>query len=287
MSTLRNRAVESLRAEDERVCYDAPAIGFMGPSFTRMSGDGLINGLMRRLIIRQADKEITGMAAFVVARTRFIDDFLKAQMGKGIKQVIILGAGFDSRAYRFYELLEGAKIFEVDHPDTQILKMLTVRRTLGPFPKNLTYVHADLDREKLEVNLPKNGYDKNLKTLFIWEGVTMYLTLEAVDKTLAFIKSNSGKGSIVIFDYFFESALDKSLLSKEAEMVRKSCARVGEPLRFGLKEGSVEEFLASRGFDLMQNMTAQSLQDAYFKGKGPQRKVFPLAAIACAQVKQQ
>ncbi len=280
--SLRSRAVESLRPEDERVCYDSLAGKFLGPLWVLFCR----NRFMKWNQIRRMDRENSGTPGWVVARTRYIDDFLKARLGEGFKQLVILGAGYDSRAYRFDKLLEGTKIFEVDHPDTQKIKMWTVGKMLGQFPKNLTYVHVDFSSETLEVNLPENGYDKNLKTLFIWEGVTMYIMPQAVDQTLAFIANNSGEGSIVIFDYLFASALDKTLPSKEAEGLRSRYARIGQPLLFGLKEGSIEEFLASRGFDLVENMAAQSLKDAYFKGKGQQRKVSPLAEIVCARVKQ-
>jgi O-methyltransferase involved in polyketide biosynthesis len=89
----------------------------------------------------------------------------------------------------------------------------------------------------------------------------------------------------LIFDYLLASVLAKTPPSREAQRLRNHCASEGEPILFGLKEGSLEEFLASRGFKLVENMTAQSLKDAYFKEKGSQRKVFPLAAIACARVK--
>ena len=113
----------------------------------------------------------------------------------------------------------------------------------------------------------------------------MYLTAEAVDQTLAFIAGSSGPGSCVIFDYLFESALDGASRSREAEKLIRSCARIGEPLLFGIKDNAVGEFLSSRGFDLLQSAGANSLKEAYFKGKGQRREVFPLEAIACARVR--
>ncbi len=280
---MTSRAVELLRSEDEQVCYDSLAGEYIGSIWVRFGR----NRFVKRFLIKQTDADISGMPGWVVARTRYIDDFLKAQMGEGFKQLVILGAGYDTRTYRFYKLLEGAKIFEVDHPDAQMLRTWrNVGKRFGSYPQNSTYVDVDLESEKLEKKLPENGYDKNLKTLFIWEGGMMYLSPKSVDQTLAFIANNSRKGSIVIFEYLFASVLDKTLPSKEAQKLRNHCASAGEPLLFGLKEGSLEEFLASRGFDLVENMTAQSLKDAYFKGKGQQRKVFPLAGIVVAKVKQ-
>jgi methyltransferase (TIGR00027 family) len=282
--SLQARAIESLRPADEQVCYDTLALNFMGAVWSNLAR----NRLVKRLLIRSLDGAPTGMPTFVVARTRYIDDFLKAQIEYGVKQLVILGAGYDSRAYRFDRLQQkGVKVFEVDHEYTQRLKVWTVRKALGSFPQNVIYVHIDFAREKLEVNLPQNGYKVNVKTLFIWEGVTAYLTADAVDRTLAFIASSSGEGSCIVFDYLFRSALDGAVESREADILRRAAAQVREPLLFGISDNTIEEFLSSRGFSLLENITAKSLKDAYFKGKGQQRKMFPLAAIACAKVRRQ
>jgi methyltransferase (TIGR00027 family) len=278
--TLRWRAIESLRPEEERVCYDNMASSFMDRPWDRITR----NRFMRKLLIRQSNKDFIGMGGFIVARTRYVDEYLKAQVAEGIKQLVILGAGYDSRAYRLGLSETGVKVFEVDHPDTQVLKMMKVQALFGSMPKHVAYVHVDFAREKLEVNLPKNGYDSGLKTLFIWEGVMMYLTAEAVDQTLAFISGHSGQGSCIVFDYLFESAIDGTSGLKEAELMKMHCAKLGEPLRFALKDNAIGQFLSSREFSLLENTDATSLKDAYFKGKGQQRKVFPLAAIACARV---
>jgi methyltransferase (TIGR00027 family) len=283
LETLRWRAIESLRPEDERVCYDNMAIGFMDRPWPSL----LRNRFIQKLLIRQSNKDHIGMGGFIVARTRYIDEFLKAKIAEGIKQLVILGAGYDSRAYRFGLSDAGGKVFEVDHPGTQLLKMTKVRAALGSMPKHVVYVHVDFASEKLDINLPKNGYDSRLKTLFIWEGVTMYLTAQSVDRTLAFIAGYSGEDSLVVFDYLYGSAIDGTSQLKEAEMMRSHCARLGEPLLFGLKEDAIEKFLSSRGFTLLENAAALSLKDAYFKGKGQQRRVFPLTAIASAKVRHQ
>jgi methyltransferase (TIGR00027 family) len=122
--------------------------------------------------------------------------------------LVILGAGYDTRAYRFDKLKEEVKVFEVDHPATQKVKIEKVSKALGSLPGHVVYVSVDFEKERLDKKLSESGYNKSLKTLFIWEGVTMYLTAEAVDETLAFVAGNSGKGSSIIFNYIFRSVLD-------------------------------------------------------------------------------
>jgi len=280
--TLRFRAIESLRPEDERICSDLLASKLMGPFWRLFSQVGFF----RRRLIRALDKEDTGLANFVVGRTRYIDDLLNAQIDDGIKQLVILGAGYDSRAYRFSRLEGQVKVFELDEVATLKLKFARVRFALRSFPKNLVYVAIDFNRDKLETRLSQSGYDKNLKTFFIWEGVTNYIRPEAVDRTLAFIASNSGPGSCVVFDYYFASVVDGTSKLNESRKARDTAAKVGEPLLFGINSDRLAGFLSSRGFELAQNVNAESLKEMYFKVKSQQRKVFPLIAIATARVQQ-
>lgn len=281
--TLRFRAAESLRPDDERICYDPVASKLMGPFWSCLSR----NRFMKRRLIRQFDRDDAGMANWIVGRTRYIDDLVKAEIEQGIKQLVILGAGYDTRAYRLHELEEQVKVFELDHLATLKFKVAKVKIALKSFPRNLVYVPIDFTVDRLEAKLVPKIYDRNLRTLFIWEGVTMYLTAEAVDQTLAFIAGNSGQGSSVVFDYYFESVVDGTADLIEVKKLRQTAARVREPLLFGIREDSIGEFLSSRGFDLVQNLSGKSLEDAYFKGKGQQRKVFPLIAIVSARVRRQ
>jgi len=286
-STLHWRAIESLRPDDERICYDPVASKLMGPLWSCLSR----NRFIKRRLIRQLDREYTGMANWIVGRTRYIDDLVKAEIERGIKQLVILGAGYDTRAYRLHELEEHVKVIELDHVATLKYKVAKVKIALKTFPvksiKNLVYIAIDFTRERLEAKLVQKFYDRNLKTLFIWEGVTMYLAAEAVDQTLAFIAANSGKGSSVVFDYHPRSVIDGTSDLMEVKKLRQTTARWHEPMLFGIREDSIGEFLSSRGFDLVENLSGKSLKDAYFKGKGQERKVFPLIATVTARVRHQ
>jgi methyltransferase (TIGR00027 family) len=196
---------------------------------------------------------------------------------------VILGAGYDSRAFRFDALKEKVRVFEVDHPDSQSDKKEKVRKIFGSLPDHVVYVPVDFNNEKLDEKLYESGYDKNLKTLFIWEGVTMYLTAEAVDETLSFVVNESGEGSSITFDYIYESVIDGRMKMKEAENVRRKCVKVGEPLTFGIEDGTIMEFLGKRGFGKIKDMNAKSLEDTYFKGTN--RKSCPFYGIVHATVK--
>jgi methyltransferase (TIGR00027 family) len=196
-----------------------------------------------------------------------------------------LGAGYDSRAYRFDQLKGNVRVFEVDHPSTQKAKKEIVERILGFLPDHVVYVSIDFEKEKLDERLLESSYDVNLKTSFIWEGVTMYITAEAVDEILDFVAENTGEGSSIVFDYTFQSVVDGSSEHEIAEKFRKWAERKGDPLRFGIEENSIEDFFSHRGFYRVNNVTGEFFESNYFKGKNQGRKALRLFGYVHATVK--
>jgi methyltransferase (TIGR00027 family) len=160
-----------------------------------------------------------GVWEFLAARDRYIDDYLAACLGEGLEQLVILGAGYDALAYRFDALKAGVKVFEVDHPATQAVKLKRVTAVFGTPPPHVTYVAIDFDRQTLADRRIACGYDERLKTLFIRQGVTHYLTPQAVDGTLAFIAGNSRPDSSII--------------------MRRYRGLTGEGLAFGIPIGGI------------------------------------------------
>jgi methyltransferase (TIGR00027 family) len=277
------RAVESRRPEDIRVCYDPLAEYFLGPRFTFI----LNHRLLLRVLWWISNRVRPGLGSFVIARSRYMDDYLQTCINNGFEQLVILGTGYDSRAYRFDKLKEGFKVFEVDHPSTQRLKMEKLKEIFGNLPDHVTFISIHFNREKLPEKLFKNGYDKKLKTLFIWEGVTYYITAEAVDETLKFVANNSGKGSSIIFDYLPPSVVDKSSKREGSKAVRRLTKRSGEALSFGLEKETIKAFLSQRGFWQVENVNSTSLKGAYFKEIDRDRKMSNHFGVVHATVKYQ
>jgi methyltransferase (TIGR00027 family) len=151
--------------------------------------------------------DVVNIVRVMAVRTRFIDEALARAIAAGAAQVVILGAGFDSHAYRFQELLAQVRVFEVDRPVTQALKQERVNAVLGTLPANLTYVPADFQHETLPEVLKRHGHDRAQRTFFILEGVTMYLQEEAVRDTLRFIGAHP-PGSSVVFDFVYRTMID-------------------------------------------------------------------------------
>jgi len=208
------------------------------------------------------DIEVISTVRMMTIRTRFIDEALKRAIEGGATQVVILGAGFDSHAYRCQELLAPVRVFEVDRPATQALKKQRVNDVLGGPPPNLTYVPIDFQHENLPDVLRRHGYDPAQRTFFILEGVTMYLPEEAVRSTLQFVAA-CPPGSGIVFDFVYRAMIDmiaKIDLANVPAAAKPFVERFlnltrHEPWIFGLPVGTEREFLGELGLDLREAFT--------------------------------
>jgi len=196
-------------------------------------------------------------------RTRYFDAALQKALREGAEQVVILGAGFDSRAYRFEKALRGSKVFEVDYPPTQEYKKKRVREILGSLPPQVVYVPIDFTKQDLATVLRNAGYSRSKKSLFIWEGVTYYLPADAVDSTLQFVAHNSARGSAIVFDYFLQSYLMST--DKRDRSIREHVASLGEPWIFGIPDTGVGGFLERRSLRLLSDVDTIELTSRYLK----------------------
>lgn len=264
------RAVESFLPEAKRVCYDPLAEHFLSVKYRILL---CYNRHLRNLALSYVEHFSPGAYGESVARTRYIDECLDSCINNGIDQLVILGAGYDSRAYRIPDLAKEVKVFEVDIPTTQQVKINKIKKIYSSLPSHVVYVPVDFAREKLDEKLFECGFDKKLKTLFIWEGVSMYLSTEAVDEILAFLANNSGAGSSIIMDYYYKSAIEGTSELEEARKMQESHGQLGEPFIFGIAEEGVDSFFTSRGFTQVNSVTGEFLEKEYFKKIGRNTKV--------------
>jgi methyltransferase (TIGR00027 family) len=270
------RAIESEKPADERICYDPYARQFAPGWLYAFTAFFVKNGY--------AEWRGSGVMGFLVARERYIDDVLLQFLEKGLQQLVILGAGYDSRAYRFEELKGRVKVFEVDHHATQADKLAKLKAIMGQTPVHVTYVRNNSNTQAIQQRLPESGYDPSLKTLFVWQGVTMYLTPKAVDETLRFVVQQSAAGSAIVFDYIYQLALVGVQKRGEVSNMRRYRFLTGEALTFGIEEGKVETFLEQRGFHKVQDINANDLRRAYFTNKNVDRKIASGYGIVVAEV---
>ena len=284
------KTIENEKPESERLCYDPFARGFVG---TTNRVIGMVPPL-RKLALWYLERKHPFILDCIPARTRYIDEYVNKCIDDGLDQLIILGAGYDSRAYRIERLKGRVTVFEVDHPATQMLKREKVKKMLDPLPSNVVYVPLDFNKETLPQRMLQSRYDKDKKSLFIWEGVTPYLTAEAVDETLRFVAGNSGPGSSIIFSYILKSVVDGTCQLEGAQEIRKAFSRggiadlssdQGDRLMFGIEEGSIEAFLSERGFQQIKDISGDYYEAEYFTGPNRNRKGCCLCRVVSATVK--
>lgn len=208
-----------------------------------------------------------GIYEYVIARTKYIDaEFQKAQ-DEHFDQILLFGAGFDTRALRFYERADKTRIFELDVPKTQQAKIGQYARRGLKVPPNLTFIAIDFQKEPLSRKLDDAGFLKNKQSLFILEGVLMYLTAEAVAQTLQVIRDYAGAGSRLVFDYVRESVIrGEEKLYGEKEIAR-SVGNWGEKWLFGLDPAHVGSFLSAYGFQIADAQDAARLEAKYFQNE--------------------
>jgi methyltransferase (TIGR00027 family) len=139
------------------------------------------------------------MADMIALRTAAIDSAVRDAIAGGATQLVILGAGYDGRAWRMRELA-GVKVFEVDHPATQTEKRARVAE-LPAANGIVSFVSIDFERESLTAGLDRAGHNPSAPTCWIWEGVVMYLTRDAMRATLADVGGRSASGSTLIVNY--------------------------------------------------------------------------------------
>ncbi len=216
----------------------------------------------------------TGMYEYVISRTKYIDSEFRNAFKDGVEQILIFGAGFDSRGIRFGGISKNTMIFELDAPVTQAAKLGRYKEKGIKIPENLVFIPIDFDRENIPEKIEKSGFKKGRKSLFVLEGLTMYLQPESVDKTFEIIREFSGAGSKVVFDHIYASVLRRENMYKGEKELYLSVLKRNEKFCFGIEKGSINEFLSRYGFEALSIMDSNAMEDMYFKdmhGKLPAR----------------
>jgi methyltransferase (TIGR00027 family) len=201
---------------------------------------------------------------FITARTKHIDAILEEEIKRGVGQVVILGAGLDSRGLRFHQRFPKVKFFELDLPATQKYKRGLVAKVVGKPPATLVFAPIDFNTQTLGEVLQAAGYDKTARTFFIWEGVTYYISAQAVDGTLRFIAAKSAPGSSVVFDYALEEIIKGDFRRfPTARWGMQWFASMGEPWVFGIADGQAASYVAQRGLKALSDLDSRELTKRY------------------------
>lgn len=273
------RALESYHSEKDRLFEDRFARGFLKFSWraffelTRLPG--IASGYLAL-----GDSRCPGVWGGLLCRIRYIDDTLSDALKKGFSQVVILGAGSDTRALRIPGI-DRARVFEIDHPAPQAWKKTCLKKMLGTLPSHVTFVPMDFDQQILEDEMEASGFRNNARTFVICEGVTQYITAEANDAIFQYV-AKTAPGSRVVFSYVHRGVIDGSV--KDAEKWKSHTQSHGIPWIFGIDPGEITEYLSARGFALLDHVGGSEYQERYLNPLGRHLETFEVERIVLAEV---
>jgi methyltransferase (TIGR00027 family) len=205
------------------------------------------------------------MRIFIAVRTRFAEHALAAAVERGVNQVVVLGAGLDTYAYRNTRP-DRIRIFEVDHPATQAWKRQRLQDAAIPIPKSLTFAPIDFERQTLAEGLVAAGFDRSLQTFFTWLGVVPYLTEEAVWSTLGFIASLP-RGAHVVFDYSDPPASLPAEMRIWHQSRAQRVAELGEPWLNYFDSDGLRAKLTALGFREIEDLGPRQIAARYFPNR--------------------
>jgi methyltransferase (TIGR00027 family) len=245
------RALESSRPAGSRLFYDPFAPLFLSGWRKWISKIARFDA-GRQLVERILDRESPGARAAGIARTKWIDDAVTGALETST-QLVLLGAGFDTRAYR---LLAAQRVitFELDQSETSLAKQAALRTKIGSLPEQVHFVTVDFNKQSVSDALTGAGFDKAQPTCFLWEGVTNYLSAEAVDEVLRQI-SATASGSVLLFTYVDRRVLEQPDQFFGAQKLLSRLRSYGEPWTFGLYPEEIEQYLAARALRLKQDLS--------------------------------
>jgi methyltransferase (TIGR00027 family) len=249
------RASENARGQGRRLVTDPLAAALLPADLrmlTKLFGIQPLGSMLKGYI----DRRWPGARSSGIARTRLIDDWIEQSLG-GIDQMVVLGAGFDTRAWRL-RALQDVAVFEVDHPDTSAVKRARLA-AIGIELGKVRFVTVDFDTDDFAPRLDAAGFDRSRPAIVVWEGVSQYLDGEAVCGVMRWA-GRLAAGSRFIFTYIDEGVLDGSAHFAGADQAIAAVHASGEPWRFGLIPQQLPGFLRERNLTLLDDLDADAVR---------------------------
>lgn len=262
------QAAAALRAQhflytNHPVFSDPYALSLTSSNWARL----VQSNLMKRIIHTNAIQRILGLlTAQVVARSRYAEDFLRLAYKQGIHQYVLVGAGLDSFVLRQANDFPLLKIFEVDHPDTQIHKLKKLQE-LGLSASNVEFVAIDFEKETIADALARSNYQRNLPAFYSWLGTTHYLTPEATLATLESIAKFTAPNSELVMDYSVDYQTLRGVERIGVWAVSRFTRVLSEPLVGQFYPEKLHSRLKYMGYDIVEDLSGKALTARYFKDR--------------------
>lgn len=255
------RAYSNVEEREEIRGADYLAELFLNEESLKSIKDPVVKNWMKNNLMTDGSYE------FLVSRTAYFDNVFKQALNDNIPQIVFLGAGYDSRSFRFENLIKDTNIFELDVKSTQQRKIEVLKKNNISIPNGFKFVEIDFTKDSIVDVLNAAGYSSIKQTLFIWEGVTYYLPRKTIDETFNFVKNNSTSGSILCFDYILTTA-DMENKYKAKEVLKTMKERYSaEQIQGCFKDDEFESYLNKQGFLLVENLSPEEMEKRYLTFK--------------------
>jgi methyltransferase (TIGR00027 family) len=273
------RASEQRHRPVDRIVDDPYAKLFLGPmlraALATWEGSSRLGDL--------ADRFAPGLVTWVLCRHRYIDDCLIRSLSGHAEQVVVLGAGYDMRAYRFARKLEGRPVFEVDYPATSQRKARILARHRSELPAaDVRTVEMDFQTDSLRDRLEQAGLRRGARTFFVWEGVAMYLVRNAVKSTLTELRDLSAGGSEIALD-LWRLPEGADVVSAAARLSANALDLIGEPVTFAIHPEDAGPFLQRLGYRVLEIAESPTLEQRYVRDR---RRVYGAAYLVHAATRR-
>ncbi len=283
----KQRYIETLAKSEVRLINDPYSKNFV-------IGSGIMKLMGHKLNSWLTQKIAPGFHEHLISRTRFVDELVEKCSRDGIEQYVILGAGYDSRAHRL-DLSPSIKIFEVDQKDVQDRKLSKLPIEVPNF-ENVTYVSVDFLNQSLAEQLLNAGFDKSKSTVFTLEGVSQYVSKDALISTIKEVQILSKDTESIFFLSYVNELLSKNPEAcfgkgyrnpeKKAALIQSLSEKAGEPWISLYSDEEIENLLALNGFSVEENLTFAELNSLFFAPLGrdlPENQIFKLEQFLVAK----
>tara|TARA_B100000963_G_scaffold133325_1_gene116070 strand:+ start:1318 stop:2220 length:903 start_codon:yes stop_codon:yes gene_type:complete len=283
----KQRYIETLAKSEVRVINDPYSKNFV-------IGSGIMKLMGHKLNSWLTQKIAPGFHEHLISRTRFVDELVEKCSRDGIEQYVILGAGYDSRAHRL-DLSPSIKIFEVDQKDVQDRKLSKLPIEVPNF-ENVTYVSVDFSNQSLAEQLLNAGFDQSKSTVFTLEGVSQYVSKDALISTIKEVKILSKDSESIFFLSYVNELLSKNPEAcfgkgyrnpeKKAALIQSLSEKAGEPWISLYSDEEIENLLALNDFSVEENLTFAELNSLFFAPVGrdlPENQIFKLEQFLVAK----
>ena len=273
-------AVEQNFPQEERIINDtlAPKLYSGADRFwiqlTKIS-------VFRNLIVGLTEKLLPGGWSCFLVRKRYIDEHLLEAVGnREVEAVVNLGAGFDTRLYRF-EALRNIPCWEVDQPINIAAKESVLKSALKTVPENVTLTGINFVEQEIGELLKQSGYQAGVKTFFVWEAVSQYLNDAAVKKVFDFF-AKAPAGSQLVFTYIPRDFIDGTNLYNQEKFYKRVVLK-DKIWQFGFDPTTLGELLGRIGWKLVKDLGYAELGDRYVKPTGRNLGVLQIERVVYAE----